>query len=299
MVFVGTAQDYERIRPVIEALDKPPREALIEVTVAEITLNDQANLGVEWTLLNNLGGGLSQTAGTATNSLGAAGTASGLPLGTSGFNYAILNRAGDVRFMLNAFATNGNVNVISTPRIFARSGAQANIDVGTEVPVITSQGTTNQVSVGGTSGILQSIEYQKTGVLLSVTPVVHSSDRIDLTVSQEVSQALPNTTPGITSPLIQNRNLSTQLTLADGATVVIGGLISETKNNTDTGVPFLKDIPGLGQLFRNQSVSKNRQELLVFITPYVITTDNDSQTITQNFQDQMRSWPTPSAELHW
>ncbi len=301
LVFIGGAQDYERIRPVLDALDKPPREALIEVTVAEITLDDTNNLGIEWSMFNHLGGSLNERAGTGSNVLSPSSPSSavGIPLGASGFNYAILNRVGDVRLVLNAFAQNNNVRVISTPRVLAKSGSQANIEVGTEVPIITSQGTTNQVQVNGTSGIIQSIEYQKTGVLLAVTPVVHSGDRIDLTVSQEVSQALPNTTPGITSPLIQNRNLSTQLTLADGATVVIGGLISENVTNDDSGVPFFKDVPGLGLLFQNQAAHKTRQELLVFITPYVISSDADSAAITKNFQDQMRAWPTTSGELHW
>ena len=301
LVFIGSAQDYERIRPVLDALDKPPREALIEVTVAEITLDDSTGLGVEWGMFNHLGDGLNQRTGTTPGALGAAASsvAAGLPIGTTGFNYSILTRAGDVRLILNAFAQNNNVRVVSTPRVLAKSGSQANIEVGTEVPIITSQGTTNQVQVNGTSGIIQAIEYQKTGVLLAVTPVVHSGDRIDLTVNQVVSQALPNSTPGISSPLIQNRNVSTQLTLADGATVVIGGLISENTTNDDSGMPFLKDIPGVGQLFRNQSVRKTRQELLVFITPYVISNESDSAAITRNFQDQMMSWPTASQSLHW
>jgi Flp pilus assembly secretin CpaC len=196
-------------------------------------------------------------------------------------------------------ASNNKLSVLSTPRVLAKSGGQAKIEVGTEVPIITSQGSTNTIQNAGTTGILQSIEYRKTGVLLTVQPVVHSSDRIDLTVSQEVSQALPNSTPGISSPLIQNRNVSTQVALADGQTVVIGGLISEDRTNADSGVPYLKDIPGIGTIFRNQSSLKEKTELLVFITPYIVTDDADSERITEQFRDRMQRWPVPSGELRW
>lgn len=293
LVIVGTAQDYQRIRPLLEALDKAPREALIEVTVAELTLSDSDNLGINWTSVNHLGNQYIQRLGTGANVV----NGGGLALGTTGFNYAILNGVGDVRALLNTFAENKRLSVLSTPRVLAKSGSEAKIEVGTEVPIITSQGSTNTIQNAGTTGILQSIDYRKTGVLLTVRPVIHSGNRIDLTVSQEVSAALANTTPGITSPLIQNRNVSTELSLSDGQTVVIGGLISENRNADDAGVPYLKDVPGLGLLFRSQTLSKDRTELLVFITPYVISGDADSAAITEQFRDQMRNWPIPSTRL--
>jgi general secretion pathway protein D len=296
LILIGTAQDYEQIRPLLEAMDKAPLEALIEVTVVEVGLTDNAALGIDFTHLSSLGGGFAQALGTGTSVL--TGGAAGLALGTAGFNYAILNGAGDKILLLNAFASTNRLSVLSTPRVLAESGGEAKIDVGTQVPVITSQGSTSTIQNAGTTGILQSIEYVQTGVLLSVKPVVHSGNRIDLNVNQEVSQALPNPTPGITSPLIQNRKVSTQVSLNDGQTVVIGGLITENRTDADSGIPYLKDIPGLGLLFNSQTPSKSRTELLVFITPYVISNDSDSARITEQFQDQMQRWPIPSGELH-
>ena len=295
LVFVGTAQDYQRIRPLLETLDRAPREALIEVTVAELTLNDNSDLGFNWTLVNRFSGKIERV-GTGSNVSPGGG---GIPIGSSGFNYALLNGVGDVRVLLNAFAQNNRVSVLSTPRVLSKSGSEAKIEVGTEVPVVTSQGTTNTIQNAGTTGILQSLDYRKTGVLLTVRPIIHSGNRIELTVSQEVSAALPNNTPGISSPLIQNRNISTDLTLRDGQTVVIGGMIAENRTADDTGVPYLKDIPGLGLLFRNQSLSKERTELIVFITPYVIAGDADASAITEQFRSQMRAWPVPRTELQW
>jgi general secretion pathway protein D len=294
LVFVGTAQDYQRVRPLLETLDRAPREALIEVTVAELDLNDSNSLGFDWTQVNNFYGKV-QSVGTGPNILGSAG----IPLGSSGFNYVLLNGVGDVRAVLNAAADNNHVSVLSTPRVLAKSGSEAHIEVGTEVPVITSQGTTNTIQNAGTTGILQSIDYRKTGVLLNVKPVIQSGNRIELAVNQEVSAALPNNTPGISSPLIQDRTISTDLTLNDGQTVLIGGMIQENRSSDDTGVPYLKDVPGLGLLFRNQSQSRGRTELLVFITPYVISGEADASAITEQFRNQMKAWPIPSTELHW
>lgn len=298
LILIGTAQDYARIRPLLEAMDKAPLEALIEVSVVEIDLTGEFALGVNFQLLNiGLTSGLTQSLGTGASVL--SGGATGIALGTAGFNYAILKSPDDERVLLNAMAQKTRLSVLSTPRVLAESGGEAKIDVGTQVPVITSQGTTNTIQNAGTTGILQSIEYIQTGVLLSVKPVVHSGNRIDLNLSQEVSQALPNTTPGISSPLIQNRKVSTQVTLDDGQTVVIGGLITENRTDTDNGIPFLQDIPGLGLLFNNQTPNKSRSELLVFITPYVISNDTDAARITEQFQNQMQRWPLPKGELHW
>ena len=99
--------------------------------------------------------------------------------------------------------------------------------------------------------------------------------------------------------LIQNRNVSTQLSLTDGQTLVIGGLISENRSSNDTGIPYLKDIPGVGQFFRNQSVSKDRTELLVFITPYVISSDADAAALTNQFQEKLKGWNIPEGTLRW
>ena len=300
VIIVGTAQEYERIRPLLAKLDVPPHEVLIEVTVAELSLTDTTNLGIEWSLLNRLGNGYVQSLGTTGGVVTAGGGGGGgLAIPSAGFNYTLLNGLGQVRYALNALATNGRVNVLSTPRVLARSGAQASIQVGTQVPIITSQGTTSQVQIGGNSGIIQSVEYQQTGILLTVSPVVHSGDRVDLTVSQEVSAALPNTTSGISSPVIQNRDVKTELTLGDGQTVVIGGMISDTRNDTNQGIPYLKDIPLIGLMFKNQSQTRDRTELLVFITPYVISTDSDAAAITRQFRDQMQNWKVPSPGLQF
>ncbi len=287
LIFTGAGENFGGIRNLLQSLDKPAKQALIEVTVAEVSLNDNSQLGVEW-LVNEAGlsGGRSATYGT----LG------GLSIGSAGFNFRLLDNAGDARLVLNALSSTNRASILSSPRVVARNGETATIQVGQEVPIITSQQVAS-TTTAGTSGssnpsttVPQSIQYKNTGVILNVKPVIHSGDRVDLDISQEVSAAQATTTGVSTSPTFSTRKVQTKLTLKNGTTVLLGGLMSSNKSNGNAGVPFLKDIPGLGQLFRNDTGKSDRTELIVLITPYIIEDDNDAQLVTQAFKNQLGSW---------
>ena len=249
--------------------DRPPRDP-----VAEVTLDDTNNLGVEWLLKTSAGGKNIDI-----------GTLGGLGVGSSGLTMTVFESATDVRAIVNALSSNNRAQILSRPRVLARTGAEARIQVGSEVPIITSQ-TTSPTQTGGTTGVLQQIQYRNTGVILNVKPVVHGSRRVDLEITQEVSEATTNRTSDISSPVISNRRVNTQVALTDGATVMIGGLFSTTQSDGTSGVPFLKDIPGVGQLFRVDSVTNKRTELIVLITPYVVNDDADADAITGSFRRQ-------------
>jgi len=277
------------LRPLLENLDQAAREAIIEVTVAEVTLSTDDKLGVEGLLKFSGFGQPHQLIST----LGGTG------IGTSGLNYTILNAAGATRAVLNAFATDNRVKVLSSPKLLSRSGGEARIQVGAQVPIVTSQGTSSQLQTQGTSAILQSIQYRDTGVILTLKPTIYAGNQINLDIKQEVSEAVPNNTSGLSTPVINNRTISTQLSLHDGTTVLIGGLISENVSSTDTGVPFFKDVPGLGFLFGNQDVSKRRSELFVFITPYIVNSSDEAARMSEIFKRRYESLPQPESTLHW
>jgi general secretion pathway protein D len=289
IIFQGSAEEFGQLRPLLENLDQAAREAIIEVTVAEITLSSDDKLGVEGVLKFSGFGQPHQVIST----LGGTG------LGTSGLNYTILNAAGATRAVLNAFATDNRVKVLSTPKLLTRSGGDARIQVGAQVPIVTSQGTSSQLQTQGTSAILQSIQYRDTGVILSLKPTIYAGNQINLDIKQEVSEAVPNNTSGLSTPVINNRTISTQLSLHDGATVLMGGLIQENVSSTDTGVPFLKDVPGVGYLFGNQEVSKTRSELFVFITPYIVNSTEEAARMSELFKRRYESLPQPESTLHW
>ena len=257
IIFTGTTTDYNKLRNLLEQLDTPAPEVLIEVQIAEVTLTDETNFGIDF-FIDDLGN----------NSVTATAATGGLGLGSSGLNVNVLS--GNVDAALNAFSSNRRVKLLSTPILVARSGGEAEIQVGQDIPIITAQRAANNQNGDGNTDILQSIDYRKIGNLLSIAPIVFSDDRIDLSITQEVSSTVDVSNSTISSPTISNRSLSTQLSLEDGQTAVLGGLISENYIEDERGVPLLKDLPVVGTVFSNEALSVNRTELIVLITAYVL-----------------------------
>ena len=281
LIFQVSPDEQSQIMGLLQTLDRPSRAALIEVTVAELSLDDKESLGIEWfTRQTGVGGGGSATAGT----LG------GLSLGSSGFNFKVFDSLGGLRLALNALASKNQATILSSPRVLARNGETATIQVGQEVPIITSQQTTGTSGTGGNANVLQTIQYRNTGVILKVKPVIHSGDQIDLDVSQEVSAAASTNTGVNNSPTFSTRKVDTKLTLKNGATVMLGGLISNDGSDGTAGLPGLKDVPGLGWLFKSQTRNSTRRELIVLITPYVVNDDFEAQAVTKAFRNLLGPW---------
>jgi general secretion pathway protein D len=275
ILYQGDAESWARLLPILKEMDQPSKQTLIEVTIAEVTLSDQEQLGIEWLIKDlNLGG----MTGTLASKLGVATS--------SGLTYTF-DSAGQTRAVLNAFAGNSQVNILSSPRVMVKSGESASINVGTEVPIVTSQSTDPTTVRAGTTGVLQQIQYRRTGVILHVKPTVHAGNRIDLEVNQEVSSAESNSTSNISSPVILNRSVETKLSLSDGGSVLLGGLISNSTTQGNSGVPILKDLPLIGSIFRSDKQTRNRTELIIVIVPYVINTDQDAQSMTEAFRQRL------------
>ena len=276
LIIQGTADQYSQWIGLLRDLDKPARSALIEMTVAEVTLTDSMNLGVEWAI-NNGNTGARVSGGTLGN----------LGIGTSGTSFSLVS--GNIRAALNALAGNKRAQILSSPRIMARNGETASISVGQQVPILTSQQSTGTTIVGQPS-VTQTIQYKDTGIILKVKPVIHAGGRIDVDVSQEVSSASTTTTGVSSSPTFSNRKIDTKLSIQDGATVLLAGLISGDNTQNNSGVPFAKDIPILGSLFRNQQDSQDKTELIVLITPYIVDDDHTAQAVTQAFRNELGTW---------
>ncbi len=281
LIIQGGADTYRQIMALMREIDRPAPSVLIAVTVAEVTLNDKQNLGIEWAF-------------SGSNPDLKGGTLGGLGIGTTGLTINFL-RGLDIRAVLNALATNNKAQILSSPRLMARNGEQATIQVGKEVPIVTSQ-QSNASTATATPGtpssgvILQTIQYRSTGVILKVKPVIHAGGWVDLDVSQEVSDAAETKSGVNNTPTFSTRKVDTKLSLKDGSTVMLAGLMSQARSNADSGIPLLKDIPIAGQLFRSNIDSSERTELLVLITPYVINNDQDAQAITQTFRSQLGNW---------
>ena len=281
LIYQGTATDWARILQLVQQMDRAPRQVMIEVTVAEVTLTDNQEFGVAWKAFSNsgIGDGRLQS-----------GTLSGL--GGTGLSY-LLDIGGETRATLKAMADKGRVNVLSTPRLMVKSGEEANFDVGTEVPTITSQ-STSPIQSEGNSNILQTVQYRKTGILLNIKPVVYSDDRVDLELRQEVSEAQPiGADSAVNSPAIFNRSYSTSLSLKDGSAIMIAGLMSQKQSTGDGGIPYLKDVPVLGNLFKSQTRKRDKTELVLMIVPYIIETDTQAQELTRSLSQRFELLDLP------
>jgi len=269
VIFFGTQAEYIEFFNLAQQLDTPVPEVMIEVTIAEITLTDENEYGLNFIF----------------NSENRPEFRADLELGGS-FSGTV--RTGELRIRPNLAANNNQINVLSTPRIVTRSGSDAQVQVGNDVPVLTSQRAAN-TSRGGSTDVLQSVQYRQTGVILNVTPRVYSNNRIDLTIQQETSNTATNTNAGISSPLIAKRSMSSQLSLQDGQTAVLGGLIENRYTRGNTGPSLLKDIPLIGTPFRQESMEATRTMLVVLVTPYVLDTRNDRQRVVDTLVRAMNT----------
>jgi general secretion pathway protein D len=263
----------------LQRLDSPAREVLVEVTVAEVTLTDETRAGLDFFFSANHNGSI-LSGGTAAFPAPAAGgiAGGGISLGTTGGSFNFANASGDLRADFNAFAENNKVNVLSRPHLTATSGSSAQIEVGDQVPIITSQRAADTTTAGSTD-TLQTVQYRQTGVTLNITPIIYGDDRVDITIDQEVADVRNNPNTAIGSPIIGSRSVTTTLTLADGRSAVLGGLMEDSYSKDNKGIPFLKDIPILGQAFRNDDINGLKTELVVLITPFIIRDADDMSSL--------------------
>lgn len=300
LIFRGDATTWQRMLPLIQQMDRAPRQVMIEVTVAEVTLSDDEQFGINWSGRANTGrfSGRYQLGSLPNSDLNPT-TGSGTPAPETddapGFVYQ-LAVGGSVRARLTALANDNRISVLSTPRLMVKSGAEASIDVGNEVPTLTSQTVSGQ-QTGGSSALIQGIQYRKTGILLNIKPTVYSESRVAIEITQEVSEAQPvGSGSAVQSPAIFNRSVSTSLSLRDGQSHILGGLMSQRDSRGRGGIPVLKDLPVLGGLFRNQSRASDRTELVLIITPYIVESDSESVEITNAIRRQLELIQLPSSD---
>lgn len=280
IIMQGNPEDFGQIRDLLVELDRPPRSALIMATVAEVSLTDTEQFGFNW-LLNQFSlSGLRINGNIGGSSTGISGGA--------GVNLGIANVSGDPRAVLTALATSNRVKVLSNPSIVALNGESASIQVGQDVPVLTSQiSSTSGANFTGGQNLLQSVQYRNVGIILNVTPVIYSGGRLQLKVTQEVSGVASGAVGVGSSPIFTTRKIDTRFSANDGQSTLIGGLIREQRDGGNTGVPYAKDIPILGTLFRTgASGNFTRTELVILLTAYVMEDDTDAQAVTHAFRNQ-------------
>ncbi len=280
---------WREIEDTIKKLDKMPRQVLIEVLAAEVTLTDDTKLGIEWAVRS----GRFDVSSSPSGQLPGRPAQSIIPLGGAvpvGFN--VFAFAAD-KFLaaLNAMASENRVNVLSNPSIMTAENRKAVINVSTSVPIVTSQQV--PVATGGITGnaITQTVEYRDAGIILTVTPRIGEQGTVALDVKQEVNEVGENEPPPINSPRFTKREAETSVVLLNNQTLVLGGLIQNKRTLVRIGIPWLSRIPIVGYLFGSVEHKIEKTELLLLITPRAVGTALDAARIT----DQMRR-ATPELE---
>lgn len=281
LVILASARDYKMVATAIEKLDIIPLQVLIEASILEITLSDELRYGVEWFFNNKIDRGLT---GLGRLDLGDTGLSALAP----GFSYSIINNTSDVKVVLNTLARESEVNVLSAPSLMVLNNQTATINVGDEIPVPTRQSISNTNPDAPT---VNEIEFRKTGITLEVTPRVNNSGLVTIEIRQEVSNAIDTTSSDINAPTIQQREIESTVAINTEETIVLGGLIQNTKTNNEGGIPGIYKIPILGKLFGSTNDTKRRTELVVLLTPRVIRNNNDAKKITDEFRRKLYSLP--------
>ena len=265
---------FATIETLIEELDQPPPQVLVQVLLAAVRLTDDEELGIEWQL---------ETKWDHFRKSATGGTNFGVSAATDGFTLSVA--AGDLRFFLRALEKQGRLEVLSRPQILASDNQLANIDVGSRVPFITQSRVTDQ----GTT--INTITYESVGVILNVTPRINPEGFVRMEVNPEVS-ALSNSTvtisEGVEAVIIDRRSAETTVTVQDGHTIILGGLIDTKDEDIVRKVPFFGDLPWVGELFRTTHTVKERSELLIILTPHVMRTIPESDRVTDEQLERMK-----------
>jgi general secretion pathway protein D len=272
LIIRARGSEYAGLERFLKEIDVAPDQVLIEVTIAEVTLNDTLKYGVEWYFKN---------ADDQKYSLGRAlRPAATLP----GFNFTYT--IPDVEVALSALGSITDVQVISAPKLLTLNNRPANLQFGDQVPVITQTATGVRDAADPT--IVNSVQLRDTGIVLKVTPRISRGGTVFVDVNQEVSSAVQTTTSGIDSPTIQQRRISSTVAVQDGDSIALGGMIRQSDTRSNSGVPVLKDIPVVGNLFSSTSSLGARTELLIFLRPRIIPNAAAAREMTEQLKRGLR-----------
>ena len=282
LIIRTSPKNYPPILELLKKLDLMPKQVFIEVLILDLTIDKQVKSGLEWALEGKV-----KNANFATGSDTGGGAGLGPSLGSAtslfanpGFSF-FLGNANKLKALLQAFASDSKANVLSNPILITSNNKKANISITDEIPI---QSTTITTPTAGQPLTQSTIQFRSVGIKLGIEPKINSDNFVNLKVNQEISKPGP-VIQGTTSFNI--RTINTEVVVKDNQVLVMGGLMQTLSNESNSGVPGLKDLPFFGRLFRSQSNSNNKTELMIFIAPHVINNIFDADTATAQIKDRL------------
>jgi type II secretory pathway component GspD/PulD (secretin) len=274
VIIVATAEDFTTIKQTMDKIDVVPRQVLIEAIVAQVDLVDDMSLGIAWSLKANMGSVLSSSIGF------------NVPISaptSGGFSFTAIDPGGEMRAMISALATKSKAKLLATPHILVSDNREARIQVGKQVPILISEtyGSTNVTQQ-------RNIQYKDIGTILKVKPRINEGGLVSVELSQEISDYdIIKLYANEDQIIINKADVSTNLVVQDGQTIIIGGLINEKISASNTGIPWLNKIPILGYLFGNTSDVNKQTEIVILLTPRVMKSIQDASDVTSEYTDRL------------
>ena len=311
LIITAPEPQYRQIRAVIDKLDVRRAQVFVESLIAEVNADKAAEFGIQWQGLLGANGDVNVGLLGTNFSLGGAniislatGAASGQATPSTGLNLGVAQKVNGIYilgFLARYLQSNGDGNILSTPNLLTLDNEEAKIVIGQNVPFVTGS-FTNTGGSANTVNPFQTIERKDVGLTLKVKPQISENGTVRLTISQEVSSVQASTVGAANGPTTNKRSIDTNVLVNDGAIVVLGGLLQDEYSGNQEKVPGLGDIPIIGNLFKSETRSRKKTNLMVFIRPVVMRDADSADALTMDRYDQMRgkqqaAQPVPSAAV--
>jgi general secretion pathway protein D len=284
LLIYANQENYRIIERTLHQLDQPQLQVAIDATIAEVTLNDGLQYGVQF-FLKSKDVGLPKNSGSIVNNTEIATTTAALSRLLPGFNFLVGTEA-HPRAILDALHAVTEVKVLSTPSVVVIDNQFATLQVGDQIPITTRQSTSVDVPL---APMVNNIDYRNTGVILRVAPRINANGNVLLDVEQEISRVANTPTADTLTPTVSQRRIRSSIAVASGQTVLLGGLMSERRDRNKRGIPGLDQVPGLGALFSHTEGHVERTELIIFIRPQIIRNGVDAHLIAEELRSKMYS----------
>jgi general secretion pathway protein D len=279
LLIYANQESYSVIQRALSQIDRPQLQVAIDATIAEVTLNDNLQYGVQFFLKNsngpNNGSLLNTAANTAVNGV--------INRVLPGFNFLVGTEA-QPQVIINALHAVTDVKILSNPSLVVIDNQAATLQVGDQIP-ITTQSAQSVIAPG--APVVSNVDYRNTGIILRVAPRINANGNVLLNIEQEISAVADNANANTLTPTVSQRRVASSIAVANGQTVLLAGLISDTQNRSRSGIPGLDKIPGVGELFSQNNGTIRRTELIIFIRPQIIRNGVDAYRVAAQLRDKI------------
>ena len=278
LLIYANQENYSIIKRALTQIDRPPLQVAIDATIAEVTLNDNLQYGVQF-FLKSTNVGAPPDSGSMINTAAKAVLSRVLP----GFNF-LMGTEAEPQLIINALHAVTDVKILSNPSLVVVDNQAATLQVGDQIPV-TTQSAQSVIAPG--APVVSNVDYRNTGIILRVAPRINANGNVLLNIEQEISSVADNANANTLTPTVSQRRVASSIAVTSGQTVLLAGLVSQTQSRGRNGIPGLDKVPGIGELFSQNNGTVQRTELIIFIRPQIIRNGVDAYRVAADLRDRI------------